>query len=180
MDITRRDLGKLALACAPRQGGQARGPGGGAGGRAPLTPEQQAQQASRAAGLKKWRLSVSMDKYKQLRKMYNDAGVQIYCLKLESNSTMSDEEYEYIFHAAEAMGANHVTFELSDNLEFTRRIGDFAARKHMVAASGMRCSTSRRGTPSIWIADTTSRAPVRARFRSEAVRPDCQHAFERS
>src|SRR5665213_1765225 len=29
-------------------------------------------------GLKDWRLSVSMDKYKDLRKMYNDAGITIY------------------------------------------------------------------------------------------------------
>src|SRR6266576_202874 len=53
-----------------RGGGQGRGPGGG-GGRAPLTPEQQAAQQARAAELKAWRLSVSMDKYKALRKMYN-------------------------------------------------------------------------------------------------------------
>src|SRR5260370_1349543 len=43
---------------------------GGGGGRAPLTPEQQAGQQARAAELKAWRLSVSMDKYKALRKMY--------------------------------------------------------------------------------------------------------------
>src|ERR1700730_1992024 len=45
--------------------GRGRGPGGpGGGGRQPLTPEQQAAQQARAAELKKWRLSVSMDKYK--------------------------------------------------------------------------------------------------------------------
>src|SRR5579872_3200421 len=63
-------------------GGQGRGPGGGGGqgrgGRAAMTPEQQAVQAARADELKKWRLSVSMDKYREMRKMYNDAGVNIY------------------------------------------------------------------------------------------------------
>jgi sugar phosphate isomerase/epimerase len=118
-------------AAAP--GGQGRAPGGG-GGRAPLTPEQQAAQRERAEELKKWRLSVSMDKYKALRKMYNDAGVDIYAFKLEPNPTMSDEEYEYIFHVADTLGANHVTLELSNNTEFTKRIGDFAAKKKMRVA----------------------------------------------
>jgi sugar phosphate isomerase/epimerase len=117
----------------PGQNAQGRGPGG--GGRQPLTPEQQQAMQARAAELKKWRLSASMDKYKELRKMYNDAGVHIYALKLEPNPNMSDEEYEYIFHAAETVGANHITLELpNNNPEFTKRIGDFAAKKHMLVA----------------------------------------------
>ena len=116
------------------RGGGAAGGGRGGGGRAPLTPEQQAAQQARAAELKAWRLSVSMDKYKALRKMYNDAGVDIYAFKLEPNPNMSDEEYEYIFHVADTLGANHVTLELSNNAAFTKRIGDFAAKKNMKVA----------------------------------------------
>src|SRR5580765_1616983 len=67
------------------RGGGGAGGGRGGGGRAPLTPEQQAAQQARAAEVKAWRLSVSMDKYKALRKMYNDAGVDIYAFKLEPN-----------------------------------------------------------------------------------------------
>jgi sugar phosphate isomerase/epimerase len=117
-------------------GGAARGPEGagrargGGGGRGAQTPEQQA----RAEELKKWRLSVPMDKYKALRKMYNDAGVHIYAFKLEPNPNMSDEEYEYIFHVADTLGANHVTLELSNNAAFTQRLGDFAAKKKMLVA----------------------------------------------
>ena len=96
-----------------------------------MTPEQQAAQRARAEELKKWRLSGSMDKYKELRKMYHEAGVDMYVFKLEPNPNMSDEEYEYIFHVADTLGANHVTLELSSNLEFTKRIGEFAAKKHM-------------------------------------------------
>src|SRR6185369_3134424 len=55
-------------------GGQGRGRGPG-GGRAQMTPEQQAAMQKAAAEMKDWRLSVSMDKYKAFRKMYNDAGV---------------------------------------------------------------------------------------------------------
>src|SRR5712692_7217704 len=58
-----------AFAGAPAPAG--RGGRGGSGGRAELTPEQQAGQRARAEELKKWRLSVPMDKYKAMRKMYN-------------------------------------------------------------------------------------------------------------
>src|SRR5262249_16793795 len=56
-------------------------------GNTPPTPEQIAA----AQNLKKWRLSASMDKYKALRKMYNDAGVNIYAFKLGLTKEMSNE-----------------------------------------------------------------------------------------
>ena len=115
-------------------GGPGGGGGRGRGGRAPLTPEQQAAQQKAAEDLKKWRLAASMDKYKELRKMYNDAGVNIYAYKLEPRPNMSDEEYEYIFNVAAALGANHVTLELSDDDVFLKRVGDFAAKRGMLVA----------------------------------------------
>src|SRR6185437_4245683 len=45
--------------------------GGRGGRRAPLTPAQRAARAEAAAQLQAWRLSVSMDKFKQLRQLYN-------------------------------------------------------------------------------------------------------------
>ncbi|HKE25309.1 MAG TPA: sugar phosphate isomerase/epimerase [Bryobacteraceae bacterium] len=117
---------------APAGGGQ--GQGRGRGGRAPLTPEQQAAQQRAAEDLKKWRLSASMDKYKEFRKLYNDAGVSVYAYKLEPRPTMSDEEYDYIFNVAETLGASHVTLELSNDEKFLKRIGDFAAKRHMLVA----------------------------------------------
>jgi sugar phosphate isomerase/epimerase len=122
-----------AQAGAPPAG--AAEPGGrGRGGRAPLTPEQQAAQQKAAEELKAWRLSASMDKYKELRRMYNDGGVSIYAYKLEPRPNMSDEEYDYIFSVAEALGANHVTLELSNDETFLKRVGDFAAKRHMLVA----------------------------------------------
>ena len=67
--------------CPPGEGrgaGAGRG-GGGAGGRGRGEPSPEAVAA--AEELRKWRTSVSMDKVKQLRKMYNDAGVTIYAWK---------------------------------------------------------------------------------------------------
>jgi len=143
-------------------GGQARGQGG--GGRQQMTPEQQAAQRARGEELKKWRLSVSMDKYKELRSMYNEAGVNIYAFKLEPNPNMSDEEYEYIFHVADTLGANHVTLELSNNAEFTQRIGDFAAKKHMRVAYHAHLQA----TIDAW--DT-----VLAQSKGNAINLDCGH-----
>ena len=115
------------------------GPGGGRGGRgaAPLTPEQQAErraaQLAARDALKAWRTSVSMDKYKALRTMYNDAGVSIYAFKLLSPS-MSDEEFEYVFNVAEALGCTHTTLELPNDEAQLKRIGDFAVKRKIYAA----------------------------------------------
>ena len=90
-----------------------------------LTPEQQAARKARAEELRAWRLSAPMEKFAELRKMYDDKGVRIYGFKLALTESMPDEEYDYCFEAAKALGASHVTMELSDN---TERIGKFAAK----------------------------------------------------
>ena len=111
-------------------------PGGGRGRGADLTPEQLAQQQQTQEATRKWRQSLSMDVFKKLRKMYNDAGVSIYAVKnLSVNGT--DEDLEYQFAVAEALGANHVTAELpggQDAAAVLKRIGDFAMKKKIYAA----------------------------------------------
>jgi len=107
--------------------------GGGGGPRRQMTPEQQEAMKKAADEKKKWRLSVSMDKYKELRKMYNEAGVTIEIVKLGLSSAMSDEEYDYTFHVAKALGSHSVTMELPTDEVVTQRIGDFAA-KHKIYA----------------------------------------------
>jgi sugar phosphate isomerase/epimerase len=101
--------------------------------RGEATPEEQAAQQEHAAKLKAWRTSVSMDPFKKLRKMYNDAGVTIYATKM-LNANMSDEEFEYVFNVAEALGATHTTLELLITDEQLKRVGDFAMKKKIYAA----------------------------------------------
>jgi sugar phosphate isomerase/epimerase len=115
--------------------GEGRGGGGGGGGRGrgQQTPEQQAAQQEQAAKIKAWRTSVSMDAFKTLRKMYNDAGVTIYAWKQLSPS-MSDEEFEYIFDVADALGCTHTTLELPTDEAQLKRIGEFAKKKKIYAA----------------------------------------------
>ena len=102
---------------------------GGRGG-AP-TPEAIAN----AEAERKWRQSLSMDIFKDLRKMYNDAGVSIYAVKDVRMDT--DEELEYTFAVAEALGANHVTLELPSGPTAgatLKRLGDWGARKKIYVA----------------------------------------------
>jgi sugar phosphate isomerase/epimerase len=117
-----------AFAGAP-QG--ARGGGGRRG--QPQTPEQQAAQRDAAAKLSAWRTSVSMDRFKALRSMFNDAGVTIYAWKA-LDPAMSDAEFEYVFSVAEALGCTHTTLELVDDPAQLKRIGEFAEKKKIYAA----------------------------------------------
>ena len=83
--------------------------------------------------MKQWRTSVSMDRFKALRKMYNDAGVTIYAWKV-LNPNMSDEEFEYVFNVAEALGCTHTTLELPTDVAQLKRIGAFAEKRKIYAA----------------------------------------------
>jgi sugar phosphate isomerase/epimerase len=110
----------------------ARGGGGGRRGQPP-TSEQQAAQRESAGRLKQWRTSVSMDRFKQLRRMYDDAGVKIYAWKA-LNPNMSEEELEYVFNVAEALGCTHTTLELPTDVAQLKRIGAFAEKRKIYAA----------------------------------------------
>ena len=102
-------------------------PTGGGRGRA-RTAEQKRTQKQRQEQLLEWRLSVSMDKYRALRKMYNNAGVNIHIVKFGSigNAGMPDSEIEYYFNVAKALGARGITRELSE--QAAERLGPIADR----------------------------------------------------
>ncbi|MCU1329212.1 MAG: sugar phosphate isomerase/epimerase [Bryobacterales bacterium] len=132
-----------AWAGAPTPAG--RGPGGGRG-RGPATAEQIAERQRAGQALKAWRLGISMGKYKELRKLYNDAGVNIYAFKLGLSKEMSDEEYDYAFNVADALGANHITMELPEDGTLTKRVGEFAAKRKIYV--GYHAHTQ--ATPALW------------------------------
>ena len=126
--------------CTPGEGrgGGARGGGGGGRGRGEVSPEAAAAAATAAEELRKWRTSVSMDKVKQLRKMFNDAGVTIYAYKsdgMQKNMQTTDAELDYLFNVASALGATHTTMELPapgpDGTALLKRMAQFA-EKHKV------------------------------------------------
>jgi sugar phosphate isomerase/epimerase len=77
------------------------------------------------------RVSASMDQFKALRKMYNDAGVNIHIVKFGDigNGNMPDEQIEYYFNVAKALGAQGITREISEPA--AKRLGPIAD-KHKI------------------------------------------------
>lgn len=68
------------------------------------TQQQTPEQTKYAADMKAWRLSVPMTKYEELRKKFNDAGINIHILSIGDRNS-DEEEREYPFKVAVAMGA---------------------------------------------------------------------------
>ncbi len=90
------------------------------------------QMQERNAKAKAWRETTGMEKFVELRKKYNAAGVSIYAYKPNAlNPDSSDAEIEYAMKAAKALGANSVTVELPKEASHSKRLGDFAS-KHKV------------------------------------------------
>ncbi|TFH27711.1 MAG: sugar phosphate isomerase/epimerase [Bacteroidia bacterium] len=81
-------------------------------------------------GIISWRNSEeTMNKYAALKKKFNDAGVNIHIYKWEAGS--SDEELDYSFKVAKALGAIGITTEIGE--EACTRVGAAAERAGMVA-----------------------------------------------
>ena len=123
-----------SYAGSPAPAGRGLGPGGPRGGRGQMTPEQRKVRRQAAAAMTKWRPSVSLDKYKAFRKMYEDAGVKIYAFKLPPTLEMPDAEYEYIWNVAETLGANHITMELPTDDKLLQRVAGYAAKRKLAIA----------------------------------------------
>jgi sugar phosphate isomerase/epimerase len=107
----------------------ARGPRG-----AELTDKEKAERAKATDTAReeqrKWRLSLPMQKYADIRKMYNDAGVDIHIAKFVP-SGWSDEEIDYAYNATKALGAYGITDEAS--VAACKRLGKFAEKHNSLA-----------------------------------------------
>jgi sugar phosphate isomerase/epimerase len=111
---------------------------------------QRASGEDRAVYMKKvadWRESASMDKFNELRKMFNDAGIKIYAWKPNAlNAKNTDAEIDYAFKAGKALGVTHVTVELPADDAQTKRLGDIAA-KHKIYVG---YHAHLQATPTLW------------------------------
>jgi sugar phosphate isomerase/epimerase len=79
-----------------------------------------------------WRLSAPMDKFTALRKMFNDAGVNIHIVKFGDigNSGMPEEQINYYFQVAKALGARGITREISEAA--AKRLGPIADKHEIM------------------------------------------------
>jgi sugar phosphate isomerase/epimerase len=102
------------------------------GQRQPLTDEQKAQLAEYGKKVAQWRSSVSMDKFKEIRKKFKKAGISIYAFKPNAfGANNTDAEVEYGMNAAKALGAKSVTLEMPTDPAQTKRLGDLGAKHKM-------------------------------------------------
>jgi sugar phosphate isomerase/epimerase len=87
----------------------------------------------RNAKARAWRETASMDKFVELRKLFNDAGITIYAYKPDAalGIKSTDGEIDYAMRAAKALGATSVNVELPTNADHSKRLGEFGL-KHKV------------------------------------------------
>lgn len=75
--------------------------------------------------IRQWRTAVPMDKFREIRKMFNARGVKIDILKL-GGTEWSDAEIDYAFNVCKALGARGITTEISE--EAAKRMAPFAEK----------------------------------------------------
>ncbi len=80
--------------------------------------------------LTKWRLALSMDRVKEFRKKYEDAGVKIEIVKVDGIDAMPDEVVDYCFASAKALGAKAISCEIP--VSRTKRLGAIAEHNKLM------------------------------------------------
>lgn len=91
-----------------------------------------------AAKLREWRKSASLDRAKEFRTKWESTGVLIEIVKVDTIFKMSDDEVDYAFALAKALGGRAISTEIShekDNekrLNELKRIGQFADKHQLL------------------------------------------------
>jgi sugar phosphate isomerase/epimerase len=98
--------------------------------RPPMTDEQIATARARNEDFRKWRSSVSMDKFKDVRKKFDAAGIDVRLLCFNMNEAVTDDEIEYAFQMAKALGAKAISS--STQVTVSKRIAPFADKHKMM------------------------------------------------
>lgn len=90
-----------------------------------------ARKGAREA-LHNWRLTVTLEEFQQVRKKFNDAGIQIYAYNYSFTDDFTDEEIDRGFQMTQALGANIIT--ASSTLSCAKRVVPFAEKYKMTVA----------------------------------------------
>lgn len=101
---------------------------------------------SNAQQLREWRGTVAMDRVKDFRRKYEDAGVRIEILKVDGIFKMSDAELDYAFALAKAVGARAISSEISKRDDDHKRVGQFADKHRLMVGYHGHATT----TPEHW------------------------------
>ncbi len=116
--------------CAPQPARGGATPAALNAGTAPaMSPEQEKFRQDQAA----WRTSAAtMNKYQDLRKQFDDAGINLGILCYNMNGNIADEEIDYAFRMAQALGVRSISS--SSTVAIARRVAAFADRYRMTWA----------------------------------------------
>jgi sugar phosphate isomerase/epimerase len=100
----------------------------------PLNAEQQEAQRAGRERLRQWRQkapAAAMEKYRELRKQYEDAGVSIELIKFEDlTANWPNAEIDYAFTVARTLGCRGITCE--PPLSHTRKLAEFAEKHRLM------------------------------------------------
>ena len=101
---------------------------------------QGAERQAALAELRKWRVAAPMQKVKDFRKKYDDAGVKVEIVKFDGIYAREDDEVDYCFELAKSLGARAISCEIS--VKDTERIGRFADRHRLMVGYHGHAETS--------------------------------------
>jgi sugar phosphate isomerase/epimerase len=97
--------------------------------------EPQTTGAGAREELRKWRLETPLDTFANVRKQWNDAGIELYAYNLSFNNSFSDAEIDRGFEMAKAMGVKVLT--ASSTVSAAKKVAPFADKhKIQVAMHG--------------------------------------------
>lgn len=97
-------------------------------------------QALAREKLGKWRVSVPLDYFKEIRNKFANAGIEIYGLGASPNPNASDEELRRAFEIAQTLGAKIVT--LGGTISLAKRLAPIAEKLGMMVGLQGRPGTS--------------------------------------
>ena len=98
--------------------------------------ELKKQQEAYNKEVETWKNKRSVDRFYDLRKMYNSAGVEIYAFKPDYllRKGNNDADINYAMQAGKILGASHVTLELPDDNNHTLKLGQLAEKNGIKVA----------------------------------------------
>ena len=112
----------------------------------PKNPVAKDAAAANAEQLRQWRRSVSVDRAKEFRNQYEKTGVLIEIVKVDGIFKMSDDEVDYTFALAKALGGRAISTEISPKDEELKRLGQFADKHRLMLGYHGHATT----TPEHW------------------------------
>ena len=102
--------------------------------------------AATADQLRQWRKAVSLDRVKEFRAKYENAGVLIEIVKVDNFFKLSDDELDYSFALAKALGGRAISTEIAHKDEELKRAGQFADKHQLMVGYHGHATT----TPAHW------------------------------